>query len=283
MTRGGGGKKIPDGVKVIEVDYSNESSLVAALQGQQFLAIVLAASSPPQTHSIIVEAAAKAGVSYIMPTTYGADITNENLVKDDAYHQGALAKIKEIESLGLNYIAMACGFWYEWSLAHGENSFGIDIKSKKVTLFDDGTTKLSVSTFLQCGRAFAALLSLPESGGTPSLSDWKNKPLRLTSFRVNQRDMLASIQRSQGTSDEDWQIRSESSEKRVADGLASLRGGEFAGFVKAMYSRALYPSGDGDYELRHGISNEVLGLPKEDLDEITKGVVEKIENGTSVV
>ncbi|KAI0877661.1 NAD(P)-binding protein [Hypoxylon argillaceum] len=276
LTRGGNATKIPSGVNVIEVDYSNEATLVAALQGQEFLAIVLAATAPPETHSLIVKAAAKAGVSYVMPTAYGADITNENMVKDDMYHQGVAAKVKEIESLGLDHIIMACGFWYEWSLALGENFFGIDIKTKKATLFDDGNTKLSVSTLRQCGRAFAALLSLPESGATPSLSDWKNKPFRFTSFRVTQRDMLDSVQRAQGTSDKDWDIQFEPSNKRVADGLAALQKGDFTGFVKAMYSRALYPSADADYESRHTISNDILGLPKEDLDETTKWVVDNI-------
>ncbi|KAI1734530.1 hypothetical protein F4680DRAFT_437824 [Xylaria scruposa] len=218
-----------------------------------------------------------------MPNTYGADITNENLVKDDIYHQGAVAKVKEIESLGINHIAMACGFWYEWSLALGENFFGIDIKSKKAILFDDGDTKISASTFRQCGRAFAALLSLPERCETPSLSDWKNVPLRFASFRVSQKDILASVQRAQGTSGEDWHIISEPSSTRVADGLACLQKGDSTGFVKAMYSRAFYPSGDGDYERRHGIVNEILGLPKEELDDITKDVVRKVESGTFVM
>ncbi|KAI0976274.1 NAD(P)-binding protein [Xylaria arbuscula] len=280
LTRGGSEKKIPDGVNIVEVDYNNEESLVAALQGQEFLAIVLAARAPPQTHSLIVKAAAKAGVSYIMPTTYGADITNENMVRDDPYHQGAVAKVREIESLDLNHIEMACGFWYEWSLAAGENSFGFDIKSKKATFFDDGTTKISVSTFRQCGRAFATLLSLPESGATPSLSDWKNRTLYFTSFRVSQRDMLDSIHRAQGTSDKDWDIQSEPSNKRVADGFAALQKGDMSGFVKSMYSRAFYPSADADFEARHLISNEILRLPKEDLNEITSGVVSKVQHGT---
>ncbi|KAI8626419.1 NAD(P)-binding protein [Xylariaceae sp. FL1651] len=279
LTRGGSKSKIPEGVKVIEVDYSDEAALVAALQGQEFLAIVLGSSALPETHSQIVKAAAKAGVSYIMPTAYGADITNEDLVKDDIYHKGALAKVKEIESLGINHIVMTCGFWYEWSLALGENFFGIDIKTKKATFFDDGTTKINASTMQQCGRALAALLSLPESGVTPSLSDWKNKPFRFASFRVNQRDILDSIHRVQGTTDKDWEIKHEPTGKRVADGLTALQKGDFTGFAKAMYSRAFYPSADADYESKHGISNDILKLPKEDLDEITKKVIEEVNSG----
>ena len=277
MTRGGSGNRIPAGVDVIEVDYTSEESLVAALEGQEFLAIVLSASASSETHSLIVKAAAKAGVSWIMPATYGADPTNESL-RDEPYHQGAIAKVKEIENLGLNYIAMACGFWYGWSLSMGENAFGIDIKSRRVTLFDDGNTKISVSTFRQCGRAFAALLSLPESGATPSLSDWKNKPFRFNSFRVSQRDMLDSVQRAQGTSDKDWVIRTEPSSKRVMDGFAALRQGDRSGFVKAMYSRAFYPSADADLEERHK-SNDTLRLPEESLDEVTSRVVKGREDG----
>ncbi|KAI3316855.1 NAD(P)-binding protein [Xylariaceae sp. AK1471] len=279
LTRGGSKGKIPDGVKVVEVDYSDEAALVAALQGQQFLAVVLAATAPPETHSRIVNAAVKAGVSYIMPTAYGADITNKNMVNDDLYHKGVVAKVEEIERLGVSHIVMACGFWYEWSLALGENFFGIDIKTKKATLFDDATTKISVSTMPQCGRAFAALLSLPESGATPSLSDWKNKPFRFASFRVSQRDILDSVNRAQGTTDKDWDIKYEPSSERVADGLSALQKGDRMGFVKAMYSRAFYPSADADYEARHEIANKILGLPREDLDETTKSVVEGVESG----
>ena len=212
-----------------------------------------------------------------MPTTYGADITNENLVRDDMYHQGAVQKVKEIEDLGLNYICMTCGFWYGFSLAGGEATLGIDIKKKKATFFDDGTTKLNVSTFEQCGRALAALLSLPESGATPSVSDWKNKQWRFASFLLSQREILDAVQRVQGTSDANWEIAHEPSSKRYADGLAELQKGDFVGYIKAMYSRAFFPSADADYESTHGTSNAVLGLPKEDLDEVTKQAVDKIE------
>ncbi|KAF7563933.1 hypothetical protein G7046_g202 [Stylonectria norvegica] len=249
LTRGVGKGIFPDTVKLVgHLDYSDEEALVAALQGQEFLVIVLGALALPETHTQIVKAAAKAGVPYIMPTAYGADITNLNLVKDDLYHQGVVAKAKEIESLGIHHIIMACGFWYEWSVALGENYFGIDIKAKRATFFDEGTTLISVSTMRQCGRALVALLSLPVSGTTPSLGDWNNKPLRFTSFRINQRAILDSIHRVQGTTDADWHIEYEPSEKRVTDGFVAMQKGDMSGFAKAMYSRAFYPSADGDYE-----------------------------------
>lgn len=48
-----------------------------------------------------------------------------------------------------------------------------------------------------------------------------------------------------------------------------------------MYSRVFYPNGDGDYEFSRGLSNSLIGLPKEDLDEGTKRAVEMVESGWS--
>ncbi len=48
-----------------------------------------------------------------------------------------------------------------------------------------------------------------------------------------------------------------------------------------MYARVFYPNGDGDFESSRGLANEVLGLPKEELDEATKGAVEMVESGWS--
>jgi hypothetical protein len=48
-----------------------------------------------------------------------------------------------------------------------------------------------------------------------------------------------------------------------------------------MYSRVYYPNGDGDYETSKGLANEVLALPKEDIDEATKEAVEMAKSGWS--
>jgi len=60
-----------------------------------------------------------------------------------------------------------------------------------------------------------------------------------------------------------------------------LKNGIQTGYAKAMYARVFYPNGDGDFESSRGLANEVLGLPKEELDEATKGAVEMVESGWS--
>jgi len=270
----------PAGVKTVQVDYDDDGkSLVSALQGQQFLIISLSVMAPADLHSKVVKAAVKAGVPHIMPNVYGSDIRNKKLGEEDLYGAGALQRCLEIESLGSSYTAMTCGFWYEWSLALGEQWFGFDIKNRKVTFFDDGKTRVNTSTWIQCGRVLGALLSLPEGGAPPALSDWKNEPLYLTSFTVSQRDMLDSIHRVKGTSDKDWEIKYEPTAERYQTGLAEMKNGIRTGFAKAMYTRAFFPNGDGNYGSHKRLANELFGLPKEDFDEATKRAVDMVESG----
>ena len=214
-----------------------------------------------------------------MPNAYGFDVFNEGLGNDIHYSATCLAHCAEIESLGASYIAMCCGFWYEWSLALGEQWFGFDIKNKKVTFYDDGKTLIGVSTWNQCGRALAALLSLPERDASPALSQWKNKPIYFSSFRLCQRDMLDSIHRVTGSTDQDWEIAYEPTDQRYKNGLDEMQKGMMTGFAKAMYARVFFPNGDGDFESSRGLANDLLGLPKEDLDEATTRALEMVESG----
>ncbi|KAI4600105.1 hypothetical protein KJ359_001207 [Pestalotiopsis sp. 9143b] len=269
---------LPQGVKNVRVDFDKPESLVEVLRGQQFLIITLAVAAPPDTQSKIVRAAAEAGVAYVMPSCFGTDIRDPKFGSEP---MGAvvLKQLAEIESLGLSYVSLVCGAWYEWSLALGESWFGFTIPARKVTLFDDGETAVTVSTWPQCGRAVAALLSLPETDASPSLSDWKNEPCYISSFRVSQRDMLDSLHRVLGTVDADWEITYESTTKRVQDGMEEFSRGIRTGIGKSMYAKLFIRSRAGEMEYPKGTANAVLSLPEESLDEATRAAVAMVESG----
>lgn len=280
-----GAGALPDGVKSVQVDYSDQDTLVAALRGQDFFIITLAVSAPPDTHSKLVRAAAAAGVPYVMPNCYGSDIRNPKLASEP---MGAMikAQLDEVESLGLRYVALACGVWYEWSLALGECWFGFDIKERKITFFDDGTTPIDVSTWNQCGRAVAALLSLPREKDesntereSPALADWRNEPAYVRSFRLSQRAMLDSFHRVLGTTDADWKISYEPTTKRAQDGLDEFAKGVTTGMAKHLYAKHFIRAKAGELEYSRGLDNGVLGLPEESLDEATRRAVEMVESG----
>ncbi|KAJ4396523.1 hypothetical protein N0V93_000743 [Gnomoniopsis smithogilvyi] len=276
LTRAGSTSKIPDGVRRVEVDYTDEATLVNALQGQQFLIITLAGLVKGDPEKALINAAAKAGVPYVMPNSYTCDPLNEKL--GEQQHIGApfRAAKAEIERLGVSsWLALATGFWYEWSLVgQGEYRFGCGIKGRTMTFFDDGEEKITTSTWDQCGRAVAALLSLKwypedESDHEPAMDNWANNAVYIASFRVSQKDLFDSVKRVTGTTDSDWKIEHVSSEKRYQQALEKMRNGDLTGFSAQMYTRIFFPTGEGDHT-KHSLANEALGLPEEDIDESTR-------------
>lgn len=233
----------------------------------------MAPTAPRDTHSKLVQAAAKAGIPYVMPNGYGVDIDDIKLGEDTLLGPVAQANRDEIERLGMQWITVCCGFWYDYSLAGGDARFGFDFDKRSLTIYDDGNTKISTSTLSQVGRAVAKVLSLnelPEDENDKSLtlSSFLNKGVYTKSFLVSQNDMFESVKRVTGTTDTDWTITQEDTKKRYEDGLAQVKVGNMAGFSKMLYARAFYPDGSNDLSAK--TQNELLELPDENLDESTK-------------
>lgn len=283
LTRTGSTTTFPKGVQRVEIDYNDPSTLVAALRGQDFLIITLAAAvahgGGPTAEAQLITAAAEAGVPYVMPNAFGCDPLNAALGADQHLSAPFLAARKQIEELGKSaWIALSSGFWYEWSLVgDGGVRFGCAIPQREMTFFDKGEEKITTSTWDQCGRAVAALLGLrvmrEDAGdadkGKPALEDWANNAVYIKSFRVSQKDMFESVKRVTGTTDADWKIKYEDSKKRYQEAVEKMMKGDFLAFSVQMYTRIFFPTGEGDVTKR-GLANAALGLPEEDIDEATK-------------
>lgn len=285
ITRADGTTQPPAGVQVAKVDYDNEQSLVDALKSQQFLIISLSVMAPKDTEQKLIKAAAKAGVPWVLPNSYTADLKNKAFCNENLTGAAVLASIEAIEKEGVSsWVAIVSSYWYEYSLAMPTQFYGVDITNKKVEFIDDGNTKINTTTWDQSARAVVALLSLKElpedeNDKSVTISTWRNEPLYVSSFLVSQRDMLDSLNRVLGTKDSDWEIKSENHQERYNRGLKELQEGNMLGFATALYTRGFYPNGDGNYEAKYGLANEALGLPKEDLDEATKKAVDMVQRG----
>jgi hypothetical protein len=271
ITRTGSSSKLPGGVQVKNVDYETPATLVEALRGQDALIITMAATAPPETEQKLVQAAAEANVPWILPNYWGSDAATE-FVKNTPVGDKHKATVDLIEKLGKSsHISVHCGFWYEWSLPFPQG-FGFDMEKHEVTLYGDGTAIQNTSTFPQVGRAVASLLSRPIHAEGPSIDKFKNGPLYITSFVINQLDMLESVLRVTGTTKDDWKITKVAAEERLTEGIEIMKTGDFKGFAQALYARGFFPD---DLSKLHTerLSNEELGLPKEDLDEATKAAI----------
>ncbi|KAI7762923.1 hypothetical protein LZL87_008364 [Fusarium oxysporum] len=282
LTRTGSTSKLPDNIKAIPVDYEDEKSIASALEGQQLLIITLAVNVDPEVHHRIVRAAGKAGIRYIIPNIYAANVVIENQGSVDDFFPAAppINLLKEIERVGVSsWILLVGGVWFDYSLPSGESFMGFEIDNRRATLFDDGEAKINTSTLAQFGRAAAAVASLKEfpdneDDKSPSIAQFRNKPVYLSSFYISQKDILRGIQRVTNTTDADWDIKYESSANRIENGKVMGRSGNIMGLVQAYYSFIFSPEGR-KLKTQDKLHNKLLGLPEEDLDEVVRACVEK--------
>lgn len=273
---------MPQGVKVAKANYDDKPALVSALTGQDCLIITMSVFANPDSSRKLIEAAAEAGVAWILPNEWGIDHQDPVVAKETLIGEGIQHNRKIIEDLGKSsWIGVTCCFWYEYSLAAGPWSYGFDFDNKKVTFFDKGETKINTTTWPKVGAAVASLLSLPihKEQGTegPCLDDFKNNFCYVSSFHLTQREMFDSLLRVTGDKESDWQIEYVDVKEWYANGLKQFQAGSREGFGKCLYGRMFYPEAPGDFDKQGKSHNKVLGLEEEDLDQKTKGAVERWE------
>lgn len=272
-------------INVSRVDYGgdDDTALVDALRGQQALIVTMSVTAPRDTTPKLVRAAAKAGVSYVLPNWFGHDIANDKLCDESMLSQFRDSITAEINSLGeISYFLLVCNFWYEFSLGGGPNRYGFDFKERTLVLFDDGNVEINTTTWPQCGRAVANLLSLkelPDDEGdkSPTVSQFQNGPVYISSFKLSQRDMFESVKRVTGTIDADWTITHESAKERWEGSQVAVKQGNWSVFTKMLYSRMFIPGSDIDYKSE--LHNGILELPVENLDESTAIGIRMGESG----
>jgi hypothetical protein len=149
--------------------------------------------------------------------------------------------------------------------------FGLKIKERTAKLFDDGNTKLSTTTLPHVGRAVAKLLELP----IEKLEKYKYGFVHVQSFCVSQMDMFDALKKATGTTDKDWQISKVPVDQAVAKGNKDAQNGNRAGMIDVLYGMNFKPGMGGNFQ--HKIDNEFLGLYEEDLDEVVRSAIYKLE------
>lgn len=230
----------------------------------------------------MIEAAAKAGVKWILPTEYAGDGMNEAMVNAVPVFHPKRAARQQIEELskqpgceGLKWIGVATNPWLEASLQRG--LFAINPKEKKATLYPDGG-KFNTSTLDLVGLGMARLLSLPitvPSNPRASLEHYGNNFVYLSSFLVSQTQILESIQRVTKISDSEWDIdRSKTIKQWIADSREAMGKGNMMAGLGLTFAVYMGEGMGGDYDAKAREDREVLGLPEENLDECVRKAVE---------
>ena len=86
--------------------------------------------------------------------------------------------------------------------------------------------------------------------------------------------MFESVKRVTNTTDGDWTISSRPAKELFKEGKEKFKEGDRTGWVQLLYSRMFFPGEKASlFEANHRLDNDLLGLPKEDLDEATKEAI----------
>jgi uncharacterized protein YbjT (DUF2867 family) len=261
----------PSAVNVKKGSYSDSSFLNSVLQGQEVLILIFPFQPMEAIEAQIpfIEAAAKAGVKWVLPTEFGSD-TSSSLGKDFPM-TGAKQKYQDlIEKLGMKWVAVVNNPWFDWNLKRG--MWSINIPERKAVLNNVGNTKFNTTTLAQVGRGVSALLTLPDE----SLAGFKNRSVYLSSFQTNQREILDSVLRATGTKESDWEVVTQEPEVTINAAREEVAKGNWQAFIGEFYTAHMQEGRGGNYETKAAKDREVLGIQEESLDEAVKRVVAEL-------
>ncbi|KAI9879479.1 MAG: hypothetical protein M1830_008438 [Pleopsidium flavum] len=239
-------------ITVYKTDYS-ESSLLDAFKSQDAVLSAIATFSTPEQKTII-DAAVKAGVKRFIPSEYGIDTSLRRvteIVPPAKGKQEVVAHLKTKEREGLSWTVICVGLFLT-----GDT---------KATIFDSGDQPYEATNVRQIGKAVAStLLHLPQT---------ENKYIYVNSFTLTQDEVLAALEKASGRK---WDVTRSTIKDLAASGHEKLRKGDIANGAVETITAAIYGNGDvNDFGDITALYNEMLGLPKEDLDMVIKGLVEK--------
>lgn len=139
-----------------------------------------------------------------------------------------------------------------------------DLEHHTANIWDDGNAKFSTSNLADVGSAVAAALSDPQIT--------VNKYITIASHTVSQNEILAELE---GLTGEKWKVSRKNTAEETKKAQEELaKGNALAGYdlVRAL---TFGPGSQGDATgVEGGLWNDRLGLPKEELKDSVKKVLE---------
>ncbi|KAH8731927.1 hypothetical protein GQ44DRAFT_698209 [Phaeosphaeriaceae sp. PMI808] len=272
ITRTESTSTFPSNVTVKKGSYADPSFLASVLSGQDVLIIQVGYMPEAMASQIpLIEAAAAAGVRWVLPTEFGSDPFSQIAI--DFPMTGEKKAYRDlIEAKGMKWVAVVNNPWFDWSMK--QNLWGVDILGKKATLNNhNADTKFSAATLGQVGRGVAKLLSL----GEDELEGFANRGLYVRSFSITQREIFHAAICATGTKEEDWEVKLEEPEDVVQASRDAVAAGNPFGFIWEFILAHMQKGRGGDYEEKAAKDAAIIGLESESLDEVVKRVTKELE------
>jgi nucleoside-diphosphate-sugar epimerase len=269
IQRKGSDRKLPQGIKSIQVDLTSKSELTAAFKGQDVVVRYISplsdililhsdlcnSSAVPNPElndqKTLVDAAIEAGIKRIVPSEFSSNL--EAKAKDVN-----LPIVSEKLAIRKYVVEAAATGKIEWSsinngpfldLGVNYGFLGPNIRSKKATFHDGGEKVCCTTSTEDIGKAVALMLEHHE--------ETKNKPVYIYSTLISEKKMTNIVAKLKGI---DFEIQEADVEKDAEEYLASVKEGNADSNKKfSLYFQMMYGEGfGGDY--RDMAMNETIGL-----------------------
>ncbi|RKK71689.1 hypothetical protein BFJ69_g10739 [Fusarium oxysporum] len=238
----------PPEVMVKSGDLKDESFLTSTFQGQDVVVLMPPLPQLVTLQEPAVRAAAKAGISCILPAEFGPDPFATRLIEENQLLQDKKMIRDLIEELGVSsWISVAVGPFLDMNIKSG--LWGIYVENRKLRF---GLEPLD-------------------------LSRYKNKAFYVPSFHLTQKELLQAFQKATGTADQDWEIDYQDVNDALKDCNDKIQQKDAtAPFVKFFLTHFRDGSG-GDFESKVDASEvkklHEIGLQKEAVDDVLKRTV----------
>jgi len=218
LTREESKSQFPSNVKIIKTDYTKDN-LVSALKGQDAVLSFLGAPALGDAQLALIDAAAEAGVKRFVPSEFGHNTGNDEILGLIPIFGGKRKFVERIKSHpSLTWTVVIPGLFFDWGFKHGTFA---DIKNGTATVWDNGDVPFSTTNLRIIGQTLIKLLT-----DSAAYEDSKNKYIYLASHTTTQNEVIAATEKATGKKLEITKI---DGAQRVAEGKELLAKGEFLG------------------------------------------------------
>ena len=213
----------------------------------------------------MIDAAAEAGVKRFIPADFGSNGENEAALELQPRLKAKNADVDRLrtkESTGMTWTSIVTGLFLDMAIKNG--FMGFNIKQREATIWDSGDGKFSCSIRPTIGATVAGVLKQPEAT--------KNRYIYTSSLETSQNEILRSLEKQTGGTQ--WKVEHVTFENMIKEGQEALKAGDFIGMGKLALAASYSAKYGGNFAAEGKLANEMLGIPKENLDEVLADVLQ---------
>jgi nucleoside-diphosphate-sugar epimerase len=248
LKRAGSTGTVPEGVKIVEVDYESQSSLQAALEGQDAVVSVLATLAA-DAQITLIDAAIAAGVKRFLPSEFGCKLDNPNTRKIPIF--AAKVKVEDYlkaksKETSLTYTFIYTSALLDWGITH---NFIVDLTTSTPQVLDGGELEFSATSLDTVGQGVVGVLLHPD--------ETKNRAVHIHDQIITQNKVLALARKA--FPEKEWVPKSASLKEEYNKAEADLFKGkvDFPIFATLIFRGLMDPEYGGLFKEN---DNELLGL-----------------------